>query len=378
MAASSSARKGVSSDKSKQYDASTSFLVKPKPSSKKVLKPFLFKRKADNLKTKSTKGTWDNKSASQIAKIPVPQLGDNNELISMPPALIVNGLGKSKVSPSNAGKAFDDSNDPVQCKHCKKAIFISTATDHIHTCLRKKQEKLQRKKEAKEAKDAALRKERNGGISPDGDDRGSKKTLGDGLSGAKKTGKKRNVDDDDKGTSKKRKKDEKNGKGAKAKGPVDVEKQCGVLLPNGSMCARSLTCKSHSMGAKRSVPGRSKPYDHLLQEYQKKSHARQHRAALNANAPLPDDFDAPTNVDSDEERDVIMAAISSYCVSDPITGAPVMGSPLAERTYIPIRRRYNHIRLKEAMRSALDGAEPGTRLFSAPSPSNTAALMSAT
>ena len=58
-------------------------------------------------------------------------------------------------------------------------------------------------------------------------------------------------------------------------GPVDVEKQCGVLLPNGQPCARSLTCKSHSMGAKRAVAGRSLPYDMLLAAYQKKNQAKQ-------------------------------------------------------------------------------------------------------
>lgn len=61
----------------------------------------------------------------------------------------------------------------------------------------------------------------------------------------------------------------------KPKGPVDVEKQCGVPLPNGAFCARSLTCKSHSMGAKRAVPGRSLPYDMLLAAYQKKNQAKQ-------------------------------------------------------------------------------------------------------
>lgn len=58
-------------------------------------------------------------------------------------------------------------------------------------------------------------------------------------------------------------------------GPVDVERQCGVILPNGQPCARSLTCKSHSMGAKRAVAGRSLPYDMLLAAYQKKNQARQ-------------------------------------------------------------------------------------------------------
>ena len=58
-------------------------------------------------------------------------------------------------------------------------------------------------------------------------------------------------------------------------GPVDVEKQCGVMLSNGQPCARSLTCKSHSMGAKRAVAGRSLPYDMLLAAYQKKNQAKQ-------------------------------------------------------------------------------------------------------
>ena len=66
----------------------------------------------------------------------------------------------------------------------------------------------------------------------------------------------------------------------KPKGPVDVEKQCGVLLPNGGYCARSLTCKSHSMGAKRGVPGRSMPYDFLLTQYQKKNQAKQQSKSL--------------------------------------------------------------------------------------------------
>ena len=57
--------------------------------------------------------------------------------------------------------------------------------------------------------------------------------------------------------------------------PVDVEKQCGVQLAHGALCARSLTCKSHSMGAKRGVLGRSQPYDILLAAYQKKNHAKQ-------------------------------------------------------------------------------------------------------
>lgn len=51
---------------------------------------------------------------------------------------------------------------------------------------------------------------------------------------------------------------------------IDFDKQCGVKLPEGGYCARSLTCKSHSMGDKRSVVGRTEPFDTLLAEYHRK------------------------------------------------------------------------------------------------------------
>ncbi|TFY56668.1 hypothetical protein EVG20_g8841 [Dentipellis fragilis] len=51
------------------------------------------------------------------------------------------------------------------------------------------------------------------------------------------------------------------------KGPVDLDKQCGVINDKNLPCSRSLTCKSHSMGAKRAVQGRSKLYDELLLDW---------------------------------------------------------------------------------------------------------------
>lgn len=56
---------------------------------------------------------------------------------------------------------------------------------------------------------------------------------------------------------------------ARKKGEPDVDTQCGVINDKGLPCSRSLTCKSHSMGAKRAVPGRCKPYDELLLEWQR-------------------------------------------------------------------------------------------------------------
>lgn len=188
---------------------------------------------------------------------------------------VINPLDEKTIAGFPSGLPLDDKVDTVQCKHCRRPVLRASSAAHIRDCLNKKQEKLKKKKEAKEAKDAALRKEKGE------DDEGgkSRKSAIKGASidgdGAKK-GKKRKLDGDAEKApnAKKKKKDEPKQKGAKPKGPVDVERQCGVSLPNGGYCARSLTCKSHSMGLKRAVPGRSLPYDMLLAQYQKKNQAK--------------------------------------------------------------------------------------------------------
>lgn len=55
---------------------------------------------------------------------------------------------------------------------------------------------------------------------------------------------------------------------------VDVEKHCGVPLADDTVCNRGLTCKAHSMRAKRAVPGRSAPYDMLLAQCQEQQKAK--------------------------------------------------------------------------------------------------------
>lgn len=181
------------------------------------------------------------------------------------------------------GKPREENNvETVICKHCKKPVLKPAAAEHVRLCLKAKQEKTRKKKEAREANRAKAADKEGEEDAPGEKDEESMK----GQKSAKKSaapedgpkkGKKRKTDgDEDKAQEpkKKKKKDEPKAK-AKPKGPVDVEKQCGVPLEGGGQCARSLTCKSHSMGAKRSVPGRSLPYDMLLQSYQKRNQARQ-------------------------------------------------------------------------------------------------------
>ncbi|PWY92920.1 SCA7-domain-containing protein [Aspergillus heteromorphus CBS 117.55] len=284
----------------------------------------------------------------------------------------------------------EDHLETVICKTCKRPVLKQNAVEHIRGCIRAKQEKARRKKEARDAANRAKEKgDKDGdedagstavsvviggagggsgsgaGTGPGGEkvegaedsmkgQKSAKKSAVKGMAedGTKK-GKKRKAEagDDDKDSKepkKKKKKEEPKPKAPKPKGPVDVEKQCGVTLPNGAQCARSLTCKSHSMGAKRAVPGRSLPYDMLLQAYQKKNQARQQKAAIDANAPLQDDLDNNGPVDSDEEKDAVMAAISR---SHP--------QPLVTHTLISTKKKYQYVRIKEMLSHALGGSRGG-------------------
>ena len=224
---------------------------------------------------------------------------------------------------------------------------------HIERCLNKKQEKQRKKKEAKDARDAAARKEKSQGDSDEEEDNDASKTASKtgGLGASKK---RKAIDEGEDGvpTKKKKKKDEGKAKAPRPKAPVDVEKQCGVELPQGGQCARSLTCKSHSMGAKRAVPGRSAPYDKLLMEYQRKNQAKLQKAAFDANAPNPEDDSLPSGpVDSEEEKDAVMAGIARA----------FGGAPIYQPTFVPLRKKYELTRMKGMLASALGGR--GGNLF---------------
>ncbi|KAF2228903.1 SCA7-domain-containing protein [Viridothelium virens] len=259
------------------------------------------------------------------------------------------------------GRPMEDKPDTVQCKHCKKPILRHAAAKHIQDCLAEKQKKARLKKERKEEKEKAQRKAEGkddekddaDGASTNGDkSKGARKSAVNGDGTAAKKTKKRKADGDlGEKAPKKKKKDEPKPKAPKTKGPVDVEKQCGVTLPNGAQCARSLTCKSHSMGAKRAVPGRSLPYDMLLQQYQKKNQAKQ-QTLVDANAPIIDDFEPSGPIDSDEERDAVLSAI-----------ARSRSRPLATAHHYSTKSRYQVIRMKEMLSGALGGRN-GAGLFS--------------
>ncbi|ODV60995.1 SCA7-domain-containing protein [Ascoidea rubescens DSM 1968] len=134
----------------------------------------------------------------------------------------------------------------------------------------------------------------------------------------------------------------------KIKLPVDVEIQCGVLSSNGVLCGRSLTCKMHSMGLKRAVPGRSASYDILLAAYQRKNQVKMAADLANAQAKkdnLVHGRDQP--LDSDEECELVLKGVKN---SIPM--------PLEVSTIMPIRSRTNYLRMCQFFTGNLIASAP--------------------
>lgn len=70
----------------------------------------------------------------------------------------------------------------------------------------------------------------------------------------------------------------------------DPNKHCGVWVKDDNAhCRRSLTCKVHPLSAKRSVTGRMKPFDELVQEHGREKQRLKEKALLlkNAVSPMP-------------------------------------------------------------------------------------------
>lgn len=147
---------------------------------------------------------------------------------------------------------------------------------------------------------------------------------------------------------------------AKERPPVDVEKQCGVPLENGGFCARSLTCKTHSMGAKRAVPGRSKPYDILLAAYQKRNQVK--LAELSTQQQLEkenEEFSGAQPLTEEEEISLVMSGVFE---SKPV--------PLERRVLIPVRQKTKYLKMREMLITALNKTPPMSTFVSLSQPNS--------
>lgn len=159
----------------------------------------------------------------------------------------------------------------------------------------------------------------------------------------KKYKKKRQADGEATPPKAKKAKKEKSKPVPKAKAPVDVEKQCGVPISNGQLCARSLTCKSHSMGAKRAVVGRSAPYDVLLANYQRKNQVK--LASLSTAQQLADENEAlggSVPINTEEEIAQVMEGVRRTVIY-----------PIKKKVIMPTRLKTQFIRMREMLASSL-------------------------
>ncbi|KAF5362249.1 hypothetical protein D9756_002529 [Leucocoprinus leucothites] len=127
----------------------------------------------------------------------------------------------------------------VKCKDCSKPILRSFVSEHASLCAKIRAANVKNGKLKAEVDDKKNPKRRRASPTPE---------------------------DPSEPLKKKAKPQPKVTKG-RVKGPIDYDKQCGVINDKNLPCSRSLTCKSHSMGAKRAVQGRSRPYDELLLEW---------------------------------------------------------------------------------------------------------------
>ncbi|KAH8832597.1 SCA7-domain-containing protein [Flagelloscypha sp. PMI_526] len=129
----------------------------------------------------------------------------------------------------------------VRCKACDKPVMSSSAVDHAVTCASVRAKKGKGKGSAEPD---SISKKRKASPSVDGPAQKKAKAGSTSVSPTKPNMRRH-------------------------KGPVDLDKQCGVINDKGLPCSRSLTCKTHSVGAKRSVEGRSRLYNDLLLDWQR-------------------------------------------------------------------------------------------------------------
>ncbi|KAI8047085.1 SCA7, zinc-binding domain-containing protein [Gilbertella persicaria] len=166
--------------------------------------------------------------------------------------------------------------------------------------------------------------------------------------------------------SEKKKKEKKSKQKAipKKKAPLDLDRQCGVLIPpNNHPCTRSLTCKIHSMGAKRAVEGRSQPFNDLLAAYQKKGIGR---PQVPGNDPLksksiPDKKNMHKSEskehddDEEEEEDEVDEEVDSDAEAEHIRLAieQTKPLPLCQRQVFYVRRKRAYFKLRDILLDAI-------------------------
>lgn len=133
----------------------------------------------------------------------------------------------------------------------------------------------------------------------------------------------------------------------KASAVYNPDRNCGVPLPNGHPCMRSLTCKQHPMGAKRAVAGRSAPYDVLLSNYHRQHQMKQAQLTANAAqaAQIKTDQQQELEAQQNPEREIsqVFDGVSRAIFAPLAVNDSLVSTPL----------RVGRFRMREMLSSAL-------------------------
>jgi len=223
----------------------------------------------------------------------------------------------------------------VSCNNCKKPILQSALLYHLENC--KKIQKIQEENETLK-KDIQLSLFYASKPLPAVKQKKNKKRklAEDGQPVEKDS--KTNGKDNESVKEKKKAKDNDNTKkpAKKKKGPIDLDKQCGVMTENGTVCTRSLTCKIHSVSAKRAVQGRSQDYDTL---YRATSRLKEMAANQLANSMAKQKKDAKAAATRKALKDAAEAAANQATIAAGLE-LPTNSDEEAEAVYNVIK--YHH------------------------------------
>ncbi|CDR40033.1 CYFA0S04e02146g1_1 [Cyberlindnera fabianii] len=223
------------------------------------------------------------------------------------------------------------------CTLCNRPILTHHLGTHIKKCLELKQQKETPSTTATASTPVNMGDNKNNNNNNNNKKRKLEKEAATVVAIDKKSKKDKEQQQQQQQPKLKKKANQKN------KGPVDVERQCGVALPTGGFCARSLTCKTHSMGAKRAVPGRSASYDELLAAYQHRNQVKIAGQAAKAQAEKDEMLHASSaTLDSDEETQQVLSGVSR---SLPL--------PLERKNLVSTRVRTNFLRMREMFAGAI-------------------------
>ncbi|KAG8907872.1 hypothetical protein FRB99_001731 [Tulasnella sp. 403] len=183
-------------------------------------------KKSSELDSSQSKINWDDLDA--FVNSPIP--GSDGPPASPPTAWL-----EDTVMPIYGASPMEPVAAIIRCKDCDKPVLSSALSSHRDNC-----EKI-RKLLAKNKKDTgSKRKAEDDGSTDAPAKKKTKKELAKATSGTKRV-----------------------------KGPAKLDEHCCVINEKGQPCSRSITCKVHSMVAKRAVQGRSKPYDELLLDWKR-------------------------------------------------------------------------------------------------------------